>query len=140
MSHVQDMPDLQLPPQFTRLRRLLRVLGGPITLQLLRSHGGRFLSVPKGVDSDLVAEIGADNVAKLRAEFGGGERIMMPMPDKIEAKIRNAAIWVEMDAGISAADQASRYHLTTRQVINIRNLRRHPAEPEPDSPQSAMPF
>ena len=140
MTDLPDMPDLQLPPQFTRLRRLLRVLGGPITLTLLRNHGGRFLTVPKGMDSELVKEIGDENVKKLRAEFGGGERLMMPMPDKIEAKIRNAAIWTEMDEGITVAEQARRYQLTTRQVINIRNLRRHPADPEQPTPQSAMPF
>jgi hypothetical protein len=140
MTDVQDMPELQLPPQFTRLRRLLRVLGGPATLSLLRHCGGRFLKVPEGTDTELVALIGADNVRKLTAEFGGGERIMMPMPDKIEAKIRNAAIWAEMDQGVSAADQSSRYHLTTRQVINIRNMRRRQAECDIPSPQSSMPF
>lgn len=117
--------DFDLPPQYTVLRRLIRVLGVPDTLVLLRARGGIPLKLPMSVAGVLAEMFGCEKVEALLAEFGCGAILMLPMPDKIEAKIRNAAIRAEHAAGVSLADLALRYRLTMRQVINIVK-----AEPE----------
>lgn len=111
--------DFDLPPQYTVLRRLIRVLGVPDALVLLRARGGIPLKLPMSAAGILLEMFGAEKVEALLAEFGPGMILTLPMSDKLDAKIRNIAIKAEHMAGVSLADLALRYRLTVRQVINI---------------------
>lgn len=132
MNPLPDIDERLLTPM---LKRLIRRLGVAKTLTLLRARGGVPLKLPMQPEGLLAELLGRDAVAALIEEFGPGERVTMPMVDKIDAQIRDAAIRAEHRNGDSLADLALRYRLTMRQVQNI--CRASPPEDRPE-PQSRL--
>jgi hypothetical protein len=108
-----------LPPQ---MRLLAQWMGSVEALViLLQVRGGTRIEVPRRMPAQLAgwqASIGREALAGLIAHRPG-ERIELPMPNKVTSQWRNAAIRAAFAAGESQTALARRHGLTRRQVINI---------------------
>jgi hypothetical protein len=101
------------------LKRLVRCIGLPAALQLLRARGGTRLKIAQRGSPILDAIVGPEATAQLLAEFGGTAEITLPMPDKVLAQIRDRQIVAEHADGVSLMELALRYQLTTRSIQMI---------------------
>ncbi|WP_051278450.1 Mor transcription activator family protein [Solimonas flava] len=120
MKHTPATVDLApLPPM---LRRLVRALGLPATLQLLEARGGTrfYLGGERGRrDRHVLADIiGKEAAEAFYREFGGVPEVTLPKADKIVQQTRDAQI--RADTEHSLMELAVMYRLTSRQVQNIR--------------------
>ena len=108
-----------LPPQ---VRRLVKVIGLPDTLTLLKQRGGTRLTLP--VRPELAVElpklIPADSVRKICNSELAGQRLDLPKSDKIMVQLRNQAILAEKGKS-TKRETAQRYGLTTRMIKLIWN-------------------
>lgn len=117
-ASIAAIDDTQLPPQ---LRRLVRAIGLPATLALLKARGGTRLMLgknPAGA-SLLLDLIGHANTKALLAAFEGATELMLPKADKLLAQARDRAIRDEHARGHSLMVLALRYDLTSRHILNI---------------------
>jgi hypothetical protein len=106
-----------LPPQ---ARRLVRGIGFPATLKLLRARGGTRIRMPRrGENSqllvDLVGTEAADQVVKL---FPDQEFVLLPKCDKLVAQMRDAEIRARRPH-MTLQALALEYDLTIRWIIAI---------------------
>lgn len=114
MSEGIAIDESLLPPL---LRQIVRAIGAPLALSLVRSRGGTRLHL---ADGPLLRDlIGPDATRALLTAFAGRQEITLPKADKIIAQLRNHAIRAEA-GGKSLMQQALEHDLTTRQVQNIR--------------------
>jgi hypothetical protein len=114
------------------LPRLVNAIGMAATVRLLEARGGTILQLGAGKAPEVLPElIGEDAAAAFMAAFAGYDRVTLPMPDKLLAKMRNEEIAASREL---LPTIARRYNLTVRQVLNIR---REARETEP-SPQQAL--
>lgn len=117
---VCQIDEHQLPPQ---LRRIVRTIGLPATLTLLKARGGTRLMLGKHHDHALllIGLIGPGPAQRLCEAFEGKTEIMLPKADKLLAQARNRAIRAEHACGDSLMTLALRYDLTIRQIENINS-------------------
>lgn len=114
------------------LPRLVNAIGMEATVRLLEARGGTILQLGSGKAPQILpALIGDEAAAAFIAAFDGYDRLSLPMPDKLLAKMRNEAICASRE---SLPTIARRYNLTVRQVLNIRR----DAREEQSSPQQAL--
>jgi hypothetical protein len=132
---VIELPGIDERLLTPMLKRLIRCLGVAKTLVLLRARGGIPVKLPQSADGFLAEMLGVQELAALLAEFGPGSRITLPVVDKIDAQIRDAAIRMEHARGDSLADIALRYKMTMR---HVQNICRAPPPLSKPSPQSAL--
>lgn len=130
MHELPPIDPALLPPL---IKRLLRAIGVPATLQLLQAQGGLPLKIPQKFSPQLAELVGEVGVIALIREFGAGTIITLPMPDKIVAMIRDAAIWSEQDTGERISTQVRRYGLTKRWIIEIRKRRNQAPDETPQT-------
>ncbi|MDT4329771.1 hypothetical protein RPD76_07605 [Methylomonas sp. MV1] len=119
-----DFPDVSpqqlanLPPV---LRAVVRALGYGRAQEWLQAWGGLVINLPK--HHTTVLGLGDDELARLRVTLAphldSNDRISVPKLDKLWQRHRNAVINAEKDWQ-SARHQARAFHLTERQVRNIR--------------------
>ncbi|MCQ8116110.1 hypothetical protein [Methylomonas rosea] len=124
-SSVQPLDDdddadtLQnLPPV---LRAVVRALGYGRAQEWLREWGGLVINLPKHYTFAL--GLSRDELQRLRVELAphldSNDRFSVPKIDKLWIRHRNALINANKDWQ-SASKQARAYHLTVRQITNIR--------------------
>lgn len=117
----------------TQVRRMIRAIGLPATMCLLRWRGGRRLFLPRGPErTELAQVLTREQVQALLAEFTDQPWIDVPKPDKLWLAIRDAQIRAEHEAGASLQQLADRYGLTARRVLMIvtESQSAQPDEPE----------
>lgn len=119
-----DFPDVApellatLPPV---LRAIVRALGYIRAQEWLRMWGGLIVHLPKHHSHAL--GLSDDELQRLRVTLAphldSNDRFSVPKIDKLWIRHRNAIINANKDWQ-SAAQQARAYHLTVRQITNIR--------------------
>ncbi len=119
-----DFPDVApellatLPPV---LRAVVRALGYGRAQEWLQDWGGIVINLPKFHTTAL--GLSDEELQRLRAELephlDSNNRFSVPKIDKLWIRHRNAVINETKDWQ-SAAKQARAYHLTVRQITNIR--------------------
>lgn len=109
-------PDL-LP---TVARRLVKVIGLPESLKLLKARGGLPTRMPRdGSRCEVLDQILCnESLQALSCSDLAGLRLDLPKLDKALLQIRNHAIGAARET-LSAAKTARLFNLTRRQVINI---------------------
>lgn len=110
-------PDL-LPPQ---VRELVRLIGLPQTLALLKARGGRPLAVPVHPHhcTALCGVLSREALAALCEEHGG-TTLDLPKADKVHLQLRNHYIAEARAAGTKSGRQlAAELGLTWRQIKYI---------------------
>jgi hypothetical protein len=108
----------RLPPQ---ARRLVRVIGLPGTMRLLRAFGGGRINVPLTADGavTLRAVLTDAELAALAASVFAGERLELPTLDKLVRQVRDAQIRADLQRQPLDA-VARQWGLSRKQVKNIR--------------------
>lgn len=103
------------------LRAIVKALGFARAKQYLDEYGGLPFKLPKVSDNKpgLMAEELQRLRVTLKPHLDADNRCVMPKADKLFAHVRNQAI-VENKDRDSITTQARQFHLTTRQVLNIR--------------------
>ncbi|MDT4328533.1 hypothetical protein ACQE3D_10705 [Methylomonas sp. MS20] len=119
-----DFPDVapeqlaNLPPV---LRAIVRALGYARAQEWLSAWGGLVINLPKRHSTAL--GLADDELERLNETLAphldAARRISVPKIDKLWQRHRNAIINAEKHWQ-SAAHQARAFHLTTRQITNIR--------------------
>ncbi|MDI3260050.1 MAG: Mor transcription activator family protein [Sinobacteraceae bacterium] len=114
---MQDIDPKTLP---TQVRRMIRAIGMPATMCLLRWRGGRRLFLPRGPErTELAQVLTREQVQALLLEFNDQPWLDVPKPDKLWLAARDARIRAEHEAGTSLQQLADRYGLTARRVLMI---------------------
>lgn len=119
----------RLPPQ---ARRLVRVIGLPGTMRLLRAFGGGRINVPLTADGavTLRAVLTDTELAALAGSVFAGERLELPTLDKLARQMRDAQICADLQR--QPLDAVARaWGLSRKQVKNIRAGRVPPDAPTP---------
>ncbi|WFP51421.1 hypothetical protein PL263_05170 [Methylomonas sp. EFPC3] len=120
------MDDFDLSPELLAtlppvLRAVVRALGYGRAQEWLRQWGGLLINLPKHHTRAL--GLTDDELQRLRAELAphldSNDRFSVPKIDKLWIKHRNSLINANKDWQ-SASHQARAYHLTVRQITNIR--------------------
>lgn len=106
------------------LKRLVRAIGVPATVDLLQARGGTrlyFKGERKRNDRRLLRDlVGEDAATALYAEFRDhGQELTLPKVDKILTQLRDRAIRAERGRGVGVEILARKYRLTRRHVSNI---------------------
>lgn len=105
------------------LKNIISVIGLPLTLKLLKRHGGTRIRKPRGDDPQmfpgLIGEDPARNLARL---FQAREYVHLPKADKILQELRDTAI--RADQTSTNNELALQWDLTARQVLNIKRADR----------------
>lgn len=108
----------RLPPQ---ARRLVRIIGLPGTMRLLRAFGGGRINVPHSAQGavTLRAALTDAELAALAGSAFAGERLELPTLDKIARQVRDAQIRADLQRmPLDAVARA--WGMTRKQVKNIR--------------------
>lgn len=105
-----------LPPL---LKRIVRAVGLPAALRLLKARGGTRYCVPVSPTGLILEFMDSRQATALIRELGATEHVSLPKADKALLELRNAQIRLEYAAGDSLLTLALRYNLTTRHVLNI---------------------
>ena len=123
---LADIDPDQLPPQ---ARRLVRIIGLPGTMRLLRAFGGTRITVPHTAQGavTLRAVLTDAELAALAGSAWAGERLELPTLDKFARQVRDAHIRADLQR-LPLDAVARQWGLTRKQVKNIRNAR---ATPQP---------
>lgn len=101
------------------IKRMIEAIGLPLTLQVLRRHGGTRIRKPRGKDPMMFpAVIGKDAARSLAKLYEHAEYVTLPKADKILQEVRDTAIRADRELGLN--ELAERWNLTTRQILNIR--------------------
>lgn len=105
------------------LKNIISVIGLPLTLKLLKRHGGTRIRKPRGDDPQMFPSlIGEDHARNLARLFEAREYVQFPKADKILKQLRDTAIRADQ---ISTNNQlALQWDLTARQVLNIKRADR----------------
>ena len=120
MTEAEALADVdpdRLPPQ---ARRLVRIIGLPATVRLLRAFGGGRVTIPLTADGavTLRAALTDAELAALAGSALAGERLELPRMDKIVRQLRNAQICAD-SRQMPLGQVARKWGLTRRQVINL---------------------
>ncbi|MBF0402285.1 MAG: helix-turn-helix domain-containing protein [Magnetococcales bacterium] len=107
-----DLPD--------SLLEIVEILGLGSTLQLVKSHGGTRLFIPKQakVQHHLADLLGIEQARRLSNHFGGESLTIPRMANAMRGK-RNREIVRRYDRGESVRVLAHAYNLTDRQIYTI---------------------
>ena len=110
----------------TLIADIAEVIGDEAALNLFIRFAGRSLSVPQSCPPDHVIVLTIGEVkAALFCEAFRGECLVIPNGGKLLIKERNQAILKDYRDGMMQGDIATKYRLTTRQIINIINNSHH---------------
>lgn len=101
---------------------IAEIIGDEAALKLFIRFAGRTLSVPTSCPSDhlIVLTIGEAKAALFCKTFKS-ECLMFPNGGKLLIKERNRNILKDYRNGMTQGDIATKYRITTRQIINILN-------------------
>jgi hypothetical protein len=113
-DHVIPIDERLLPPL---LRQIVRAIGAPAALKLLKQRGGTRVYASDG--PTLRQILGEEDARRFIAAMAPRTEVLLPKADKILAQLRNRVIRAEA-ATKSLPEQALEHDLTVRQVINIR--------------------
>lgn len=117
---THDLTQTTLSDLPESLREVVEILGLSATLQLVNSHGGTRLFVPKQVKAQhhLANLLGIEQARRLSDHFGG-ESLTIPRMANAMRGQRNREIVRRYDRGESVRILAHAYHLTDRQIYTI---------------------
>lgn len=123
-AHHNNMDHIDvrlLPPQ---MKFLVDIIGMAETVVLLKNKGGLQVRIPTGqrdVESyDLHDILSAASIEKLCASQFAGERVTLPMADKILDQLRNMDIRCSKST-VTKAQLARKYNLSSRHVQRLWN-------------------
>lgn len=108
----------RLPPQ---ARQLVRIIGLPGTVRLLRAYGGGRINVPCSAQGAVAlrAVLTDSELAALAGSHWAGQRLELPTLDKIARQVRDAQI--RDDLTHMPLDAVARaWGMSRKQVKNIR--------------------
>ena len=119
-------PD-RLPPQ---ARRLVRIIGLPATVRLLRAFGGGRVAIPLTADGAITlrAVLTDAELAALAGSALAGERLELPTLDSIGRQLRDAQIRDDL-ARLPLDAVARQWGLSRKHVKRIRIARGVDAAP-----------
>lgn len=109
------------------IKALVELLGYPLTMKLVETHGGTRLKVPKGrqqqkkgrdVSAELVELLGSAPAAVFMGTYGG-ERLDIPRCAALLQAERNKLIVEAYGRGKAVHELAREYSLGERQIWNI---------------------
>lgn len=122
MTHkpTQDNTQATLLDLPESLREIVDLLGLGATMQLVNTHGGTRLFVPKQVKAQhhLANLLGMEQARRLSDHFGGESLTIPRMANAMRSK-RNREIVRRYDGGDSVRILAHAYNLTDRQIYTI---------------------
>lgn len=130
--HCPDLAgvDLRLlPPQ---LRNLVRLIGLPETVKLLRARGGRPTYIPANPgQAKLLKEVLCDASLTALAREYGNQTIDLPKADKVLKQIRDQYILQACSQGCkSGRELAEEFGLTWRSIKYIKAKARQQTAPD----------
>jgi hypothetical protein len=120
MHPLTQIPRKNWPVQ---VDELAKVVGDEAAMALFIRFNGQHLSIPKvcpGPGHVIIETIGTEKAALLCKEYERGT-IIFPRGAYLLRKIRNGNIKKDYKSGMKQGDIASKYQLTTRQIITILN-------------------
>lgn len=101
---------------------LINIIGLENTYTFVNLYGGMKIYIPKHPNrSKLKRVIERKPLHDLSVHFGG-EQLEIPSTDNFHRLIRNLSIVDDMNKGLSNSSVAAKYHLSYRQLSNIKRL------------------
>lgn len=114
--------DLELLPR--TVRDIARIVGIEAALSLVAMLGGLDFPVPRGEDNNragnrrfaMLAEAMGEPAAHALCREFGGERVFIPLCQKVQCRIRHRTIIREFDAGATVEELVLRHRMSCRAI------------------------
>lgn len=108
------------------LKKIVELIGHQATIRLVRAKGGQCFKLPMTEHLNdvhwLVVTVGMNNAKKLCDYYAQSDKIKLPIEVNALLQLRNAAIAIDYQSGMSISQIAKDYQVDRKLIQNILDM------------------